>query len=214
MTVEELITLAELQSEESYEDSTWMKYINAGLDDLTPVAKILKSKKGITAATDASGEVSISISSDEDLSKAHEFLKVYFAPSEGNMRELRRLPYSDNYSEGWRLDSDNITLKADKSDTSATVKVDYYQKLQHVTSTSDDIATVSGLPDQYHNLLLHYCVARSQQKEEELNDKNDAFQEYIIGKQAMAVDRIWEMEPHMRRFVKNARVSAVIGGGG
>ena len=213
MKVSELIALSEIQSEESYDDPTWISYINAGLDDLTPVVKLLKSKKSIAAATNANGEATIAISGDTDLSKSHEFLKLFFTPGSGTIRELRRLPYSDNYSEGWKLDSDNITIKATVgSDAGAKARVDYYQKLQHVSTAGDDIASVTGLPEQYHHLLLHYCVDRSQQKEEELNDKADAFQEYILGKNNMAIDRIWIMEPHMRKFIKRARVAAAIGG--
>lgn len=210
MTVAELIALAQFQAEEIYDDSTWVKYINLALDDLTPVAKLLMKKAGINA-TWSSGGTSITISSDTDLIKAYEFLSVYVEKAGTTPLQLRRLPISDNVSEGWKLTTSEIVLQNTTGTTGDTIRVDYYRKLLPVTSVSDDIEIVSGLPSQYHHLLIMYCVAKSQQKEEELNDKNDAFAEYLLGKQQLAIERIWAMEPHMRKYIKRARISSLIG---
>ncbi len=204
MTVAEIIAAAQMQAEEVYDDPTWLIFINACLDDLTPVAKVLKKKENISV-TFTEGKGTINIASDQDLSQAHEFLNVF-----ANNEMLRRLPVPDNVSKGWKLLAGEILLQG-LSGTSAICRVDYYQRLKHVSSLGDDLETVSGLPAQYHPLVVLYCAAKSQQKEEELNDKTDFFSEYILGKRQMAVDRIWEMEPHLRKFIKRARIAQLIG---
>ena len=205
MTVAEIIAAAQLQAEEVYDDPTWISYINMALDDLTPVAKVLKKKENISVTLTTGGQGTITIATDQDLSQAHEFLNVF-----ANGEMLRRLPVTDNVSKGWKLLAGEILLQG-LSGTSATCRVDYYQRLKHVSSLSDDLETVSGLPAQYHPLVVLYCAAKSQQKEEELNDKTDFFNEYILGKRQMAIDRIWEMEPANRKFIRRARIAALIG---
>lgn len=204
MTVAEIIAAAQLQAEEIYDDPTWISYINMALDDLTSVAKVLKKKENINV-TLTGGQGTVNIVTDEDLSQAHEFLNVF-----ANAEMLRRLPVTDNVSRGWKLLAGEILLQG-LSGTSATCRVDYYQRLKHVSSLSDDVETVSGLPSQYHQLVVLYCAAKSQQKEEELTDKTDFYNEYVLGKRQMAIDRIWEMEPHLRKFIKKARIAALIG---
>ena len=44
MIVAEIIAAAQLQAEEVYDDPTWISYINMALDDLTPVAKVLRKE--------------------------------------------------------------------------------------------------------------------------------------------------------------------------
>lgn len=204
MTVAEVIAMSQLLAEEVYDDPTWISYINAALDDLTPVAKVLASKDNITV-TVTNGKGVIPLIGDADLSKAHEILYVY-----ANNEMLRRLPASDNVSKGWKEYATEIVLQG-LTGTEVTCRVDYYKKLQHVSSLSDDLEVVSGLPSQYHQLVVLYCAAKSQQKEEELNDKNDFYSEYMLGKRQMALDRIWEMEPHNRKFIRKARIAASIG---
>lgn len=211
MKVIDVIAMAQLQAEEVYDDPTWIQYINAALDDLTPIAKILKSKDEI-AVTATAGIGKIDIISDTDLVAAHEILTTYYKTGTDTLRQLRRIPMSDNASEGWKLTTSEIIMQ--NIAESGTARVDYYKKLQHVKNTSEDIETTSGLPSQYHHLLVLYALAKSQQKEEELNDKNDAYTEYLMGKQQMGVDRIWEMEPHNRKYIKKARIAMLLGGGG
>jgi len=212
--VADIISLAAIQAEETYDTPTWIKYINAALDDLTSVIKLLKTKSSIAAVTSSTGAATITISGDADLTKAFELISVFFTPTSGTIRQLRRLPFNDNVSEGWKLTSTtiNIQVSGANSDATATARVDYYQKLQHVTGESDSIETVTSLPEQYHNLLVNYCVAKSQQREEELNDANSAYSEYMSEKNSLAIDRIWQMEPHNRKFIRNARIAALIGG--
>jgi len=208
MTVQDIINFCQQQVQEVYDNPTWIRFINAALDDLTPVAKMLRSKDNV-AVTVVNGKATITLSSDEDLAKLHEAIAVYYTPQGGSQEQLARIPWTDNVSKGWKRDAVSIVIQG-VSGNSGTVKVDYYKKLDHVSSTSN----TPELPDQYHNLLILYVCAKSQQREEELNDKNDFYSEYLLAKQAFALDRIYEMEPHNRKLIRRARIAAMIGAGG
>lgn len=205
MIVSEIIERAQAQSEEIYDDPTWIQFINLGIDDLTPVCKVLKSKEDI-AVTLTAGMGEVDIAADADLAKSHEILNTYFKPSAGTMEQLRPIPFSNNYSKGWKFIDGKVKLQNCGS-VNGTARIDYYKKLDKVTSVGD----TPEMPEQYHNLLILYSCAKSQQKEEELNDKNDFYNEYLMGKRNMAIDRIWIMEPYNRKYIKKARIAALIG---
>lgn len=211
MTVAELINLARTQTQEAYDDSTWIGYVNLALDDLTPVAKILWVKAGVPVVWSGSNGT-VTIVADADLANGYEFLSVWHEGSSG-ARQLRRLPTFDDVSEGWKLTSTQILLQnVSGVQASDTIRVEYYRKLAHVGSASDDIETVSGLPSEYHNLVLLYCIAKARQREEELDTKTDAYNEYLLGKQLMALERIWMMEPQHRKEIRQSRLYALLGG--
>lgn len=206
MNVTEIITLAQMQAEEVYDDPTWIAFINAAIEDLTPVAKLLKT---ITLASQVitSGAATIALSGT--LADAHEFLSTYVTvllPAPLARRQLRRLSMNDNISQGWKLTYENLILQGLGTATSADVGVDIYKKPARVTLLAD----IPEIPVQYHNLIVLYICAKSQQKEEEINDKNDFYAEYLMGKNGMAIDRIWETEPQNRKFVRKARIAARI----
>lgn len=211
MNVQEIITLAQMKSEEVYDDPTWIGFINAGIDDLTPIAKLLKTVT-LEAETLVSGYVEINIVADpaNGLEEAHEVLSVYATvtdPVGGKRKQLRRLNMNDNISQGWKLTYDKLIIQHLGADVvEATIEVDIYKKPDHV----EDMEDIPEFPAQYHTLLVLYICAKSQQKEEELNDKNDFYAEYIMGKNGMALDRIWETEPQNRKFIRKARIAARI----
>lgn len=208
MTGTEIATLVRQQTEQStttYNDSTILGYINRALDDLTPVAKMLMSKSGITL-TITGGNASISISGDADLVTAHEFVDVYFTPSGGVEEWLRRLRYSDLTSRGWKRDTTAIKLQ-NLGAASGTARVDYYKRLANLTA----IENTPELPQEYHFLLVLFCCARIQEREGSFAFKRDFTQEYLVGKQNFAAHQIWEMEPHMRPLIQQARVIGLLG---
>lgn len=218
-TVAELIAMAEIKAEEIYEADIWIQFINNTLDDLTPVAKMLK-RVAVTgvSVSDKKAEVQIrGEGADPDLVKGHEFLNVYVTPTTpaGSMKQYRRLPMSDNVSSGWKTTLDHLLITnipdvGGDPVTEAIITVDFYKKLDHVSEMDD----VPDLPLQYHHLILLSMCSKSQQKEEELEDKNDFYAEYMRGKNDMALDRIWETEPQNRKFIRRARISSKIGGQG
>lgn len=227
MNVAQLIKIAQVQADEHYEGDTWIFFINACLDDLTPVVKMLKRSIVQDVVVD-NGELSIALtggSANAELSKIHECLYVYFTPTEeisegvatpivgARMQQLNRLTLADRFSFGWLLTNDELSIvniprpSSGNMITKATITVYYYKKLNHVAN----LASVPELPEQYHNLIALFICAKSQQKEEELGDKQDFYAEYLLGKSNMARDRIWENEPQNRKFIRKARIIAATG---
>lgn len=208
LTVVEIITKAQFLSDEEYDNAEWIKLINACLDDLTPVAKMLTTKENINLAVVDDG-ASLSIASDPDLARAYEFRNIFFTPVDGSTRELKRRALADNYSPGWKQTADKLLFQG-LGDNSGTIRVDYYKRLTHVANIND----IPELPVAYHELIVLYLCAKAQQKEEELDDKNDFYAEYLRGKQNMALERIWQMEPENRGIIRNAKVLGTLGGQG
>lgn len=226
MLVSDVIELAQIQSEEIYDDPTWMKFINSALDDLTPVAKIMSTWELAAPAVVTAGKVEVDFSSPDNqtLVGAHEVLSLYFkvtspAMPANDYMQLRRLPMNDYHSQGWKMVTNKITVQQlVKHPLDATVNiaevqlmVDLYEKLNHVTTVIQDIYVQCKLPSQYHNLLVLFACAKSQQKEEELSDKNDFYIEYLTGKRNLAMDRTWEMEPQNRKLIRRLRVLGQLG---
>ena len=208
MTVVEIITKVQFLSDEEYDNAEWIKLINACLDDLTPVAKMLTTKENINLAV-VDGGASLSIASDPDLARAYEIRNIFFTPVDGSTRELKRRALADNYSPGWKQTADKLLFQG-LGDNSGTIRVDYYKRLTHVANIND----IPELPVVYHELIVLYLCAKAQQKEEELDDKNDFYAEYLRGKQNMALERIWQMEPENREMIRNVKVISSLGGQG
>lgn len=210
MTVDEVIAFVEAHVEESYTEAEWIRYINAALDDLTPGVRNVASKADI-ALTIVDNAAEIDLTTDEDLQKAYQIISVYFTSTTPPAAErfLRFLPLTDNYSEGWKMTAKTIKLQ-NLASTEGTARVEYFERLAHVTDGEDDL-TDCGLTPQYHNLVALYCMAKCQQKEEELEDKNDLFSEYLNGKRQMILDRLWATEPHTRKYINKARMAALLG---
>lgn len=215
MKVSDIIVIAENLAEEKYLQPVWLGWINSGLDDLTPVAKILKVwDSGPLAVVD--NEVVINFAGI-DLEDAHEILNLHFKITVpvgiiNRFTQLRRLPVNDFESQGWKMVSGKITIQGmDDNVDGIEVKVDYYDRLKYVTDPEEDL-TQTGLSTKYHSLILTYVCAKSQQKEEELEDKGDFWNEYLMAKAVMAMDRTWEMEPQNRKLIRKARIMTWFGG--
>jgi len=218
MKVSDIIAQAQVQADESYSDPIWIMFINRALDDLTGVAKNIATEEIRTIAiANGAGTIPL-ISEANELKTAHEILNVYYAGVAGQKTikktQLRKLHLNDTYSKGWKRDAVNLYVQGLEADmTTATITVDYYKKLSHAAKVDDDLAAL-GLPEQYHDLVLAFVCARSQQAEEELNDKNDFYAEYLAGKRLFAIDRTWDAEPENRKFIRKAKVLGRIGLGG
>ncbi len=200
MLISKIISMAEAQTDESYAKSDWIDIYNMCQDELTQVAKILKTKSEI-AVTVSSKTASITIANDADLAAAHKVKNIYYLPTTSPVSvetRLRRLPLEDNYSKGWKMDNDKIYLQGLGAETAGTVRADYYKKLAHcvyVSSPESYTPTTPEIPDEYHGIYVSYLCGKCQQREEEPNDKADFMSEYNQAKQIFTIDRISAMEP-------------------
>lgn len=179
-----------------------------GTPNTTGLMATVTDEKYIDGGASADGSPVPSVDSSGDLAKAHEIRSVYFLPAGTGRRQLRRLPVENYSTEGWKLDSGNIILQnLGTAQTGDAIDVDYYKKIAHVVSGAD----IPDIPTEYHNLIVLYACAKSQQKEEELNDKTDLFNEYMMKKNEYALNRMWNMEPQNRKYIKRARIAALLG---
>ena len=209
MKVQDVIELAQIQSDEVYEVDTWVHYINLALDDLTPVAKMLVVKENI-ALTLVNGTATLPLN-ESDLVSHHEILDVFVKDNSSPYMQLRRLPSGNTFSRGWKQEASALILQNLGELASASAKVDFYRKLNHARPDMAGLVSEIDIPEQYIPLVVAYVCAKSQQKEEELNDKNDFYAEYLRGRNNMAMDRIWDMEPQNRRLLRKARVLSQVG---
>lgn len=207
MTVQEIIDRVLFMAEEcgaEHTPATVLGYINDGLDDLAPAAKMLDS---LTIALNiVNGKATIIIQDGVPLDVAHEFLNVYFTPTGGERQLLRRLPMADWVSCGWKLTANVLTLQKLPSD-SGTADVEFYGKMAHVSDLDD----VPPLPEQYHNLLVLYCCAKIQEREPLLETRRDFISEYAYNKQLFAIQRTWDMEPQHRWLIRQDKAFGFAG---
>lgn len=209
MNVEELINQAQIRTEEIYSEPEWVGFINAALDNLTPVARMLK-RIVIPDQNPVDGAIQIELADYSELVDAQEILYAYYKSTDPLLEtetKLKLLAVTDSYSKGWRLTSTHLIVQGIEDSEEGDILVDVYKKLSHVSDKTD----VPELPEQYHQLIVMYMCSLSQQKEEELEDKRDFYGEYLAGKQEMALDRIWQTEPHNRKLIREARVFSQIG---
>jgi len=206
MLISKIISMAETQSDESYDAADWVDRYNLCQDDLTSVAKILTTTSGI-AVTVTAKAASITIANDADLITSHRILNVYYTPTitGGAEVQLRRLKPADKYSKGWKMDKDNIYLQGLGAETAGTVKVDFYKKLAHcvyVASPESYTPTTPEIPEEYHGIYISYLCGKSQQGE------------YNAAKQLFALERIREMEPWtLKDYLQALQASQSSGGG-
>ena len=80
------------------------------------------------------------------------------------------------------------------------------------SSAQTRLIDTPDIPEQYHNLIVSFICSKSQQREEEPNDKADFQNEYMEGKQGFAIDRIKQMEPwnvrKLRQMVGGTQANA------
>lgn len=221
MNVTEMIFQAQTRTEEIYHAQEWLGFLNAALDDLTPVAKMLYKATISGLSPDEDGDITINIPGNNELKHSHEIITVYYKSTDPVRKEKKqkRVSIGDEYSPGWKQLVDELIVQNVQDSNEGNVIVYFYKKLAHIEYKEDvngDMETstaeaIPELPEQYHQLIVMYMCSISQQKEEELEDKQDFFGEYMLGKRQMAMERIWEMEPHNRKYIKEARVLSAVG---
>ncbi len=203
MKVEEIIALVETQVEENYDFETWLGLINACLQDLTPIAKMVNVDEKSIAGSDPE-----TVDFGAPLDNIHEVLNVHVKPTAGVWAQFRKIPMGNNYSRGWKLVTGGIVLQGNAE--AGDVRVEYYANLEIMEGSTDE----PDLPGEYHHLIVLYLCAFSKLKEEELDNNRSYYAQYLAGKQQMAVSRIWEMEPQNRRRIRQARLGVQVGTGG
>lgn len=198
MLVSEAIESIEMLSDEMYEAEEWMQLINLCLDDLTPVAKRLAIVENVSAVV-SNGKAEIDIE-NTDFNTVHEILNLRYCPDGGAFTKLRRLSPSNSFSKGWKQIYGKIELQGLEEETTGIVEADIYEKLPHVTDATDDIP----LPEEHAHLVVEYVCAKAKVREEEPEMEQGFWGRYMQNKQEFASERLWQMEPQSRKFIRRS----------
>lgn len=156
MNLEQLIEEVNQDIDDSLDSGDITKWINRGLDNLTPIAK-KEAKSNI--------EISPPIKSPEDL-----FEIVHLFAGED---EYLPVPIKDRSSKGYKIWGDEITLQGGPE--TGEIEVYYYKRLTHLEDSED----VPEIDPSFHDLLILYAVAHSQFAEEEPERQIDAMNRYM-----------------------------------
>jgi hypothetical protein len=209
MQWQEIIGLAEKQSDEAYDVADWVELINLCQDELTPYAKMKAPTSDITVSVDGH-KAEIEIAYDIGLDAAHRILDVYYTPDIENGKEihLRRLPTFNRFSKGWKMDSAKIYLQGLGEEAAGTVRVEFYKRLAHAVYDEGPPETFTPdgpeIPEEFHPIYVSFLCMKCQQREEEPEDKADFEKEYNEAKQAFAVARIAHMEPWSLKYLQQS----------
>jgi len=185
--VGEIIEEAEKLSRERYDPDEWIGWINACLDDLTPVARVLASTEVALYA----GQVECALPQD-----LHEIVSVEFRSASGS-RFLRQRSWDDSVLVGYKRKNGVIRLQGVSPVAGDVLAVAYYKKLAHV----DDLEDIPEIPEEWHHLIVLYCVARALQREEWQAERAAVQQEYAAKRQEFAAQRALAMDPAARRLL-------------
>lgn len=189
MTVDEIITLAETLSTETYSEDAWVSLFNMGLEDLTPAAEMRELLTGKTVAV-SNGEGFLVIANDPELAKVYEFKEVYYTPAGGPQVQLDKIPLNDFLSKGWKKTATKILFQGLDDESSGTVKFIINNRLTPVAAA---IGT-PDLPVHGHYLLALYMAAQAKKLEEELENYAAHWGEYENAKKVFAIAQVKAVE--------------------
>jgi len=189
MTGQQIIEAAMGLTNETYDESTWLNWINFCLDDLSQVA-YRPGRKEVALTADT---YEYDVPSD-----IQEIFGCVIKKQDGALVPIRQLNPLDTYSTGWKL-QDKIILQKIDFTTGDTLVVSCYTNFAHLASVNE----TPELEEQYHELIVLYLASRSQQKEEELEERVDFYKEYLDRRAQYAEIRKRQAES-WRRSVRRA----------
>ena len=201
MKANELIDKLEDLTEETFAPETWYSFINDVLRDMTPGAKVFRT---VDVEAELDGE-DVELSISEHIPDAYEVVTVAYKPDGKGMRTLRKLSLHDHVSMGWIRTEDTLRVQ-NIPWGDGEVHVGFYEKLKLIEGDND---YTHHLPEEFEEILMRGVAAMAMQKVEDYERKADFYGEYMIMKDRMAADRIFEIEPWNRAMI----IQAKLGGG-
>lgn len=152
MNLKQLIDAVNEDMEESYPNITVTRWLNEGYVALSDIVKPTKK-------TILTGDVEIA-----DMMS----VKMLFGATTGN--EYKALALNDMESSGYLFESGGIELR----NIEEPLMLYYYTELQPMNDPTES----PKIPQQFHDMLVHYAVARLQFTEEELETRPDRMNGY------------------------------------
>jgi hypothetical protein len=168
--------LSELQKEvnkdidDSLPNADINGWLNRCLDDLTPVANYQKSAV-------------INIVADQkEYPLPLDLVTIAFLID--GERQLSTVPINDFGNSGYKFWGNNIILQPVPKDAK-TLDLYYQARLPHLVNADD----VPAIPEEYHDLLVLYAVAKAKYQDEEESMQNNAMNEYYARKNEFIASR-------------------------
>lgn len=164
--------LSELQAEinkdidDSLDNSELTGWINRALDDLTPFAKYQKS-----------ADLSL-IQGEKQYTLPTDLFEIVHMVDEDNSKIYLQIPMEDFSSSGFKRWGNMLRFQPTPIEN-ANVILYYYARLPHLNNPDD----VPAIPEEFHDLLVLYAVAKAKYQDEEESMQQNAMQEYYSRKE-------------------------------
>lgn len=152
MNLKQLIDATNEDINESYPNATVTRWINEGYCALSDVVKPTK-KVTLTDDTQITDLLNV---------------KMLYGATTGT--EYKAIALNDMESSGYVLESDTIELR----NIDEPLILYYYSELQPMSDPTE----TPKIPSQFHDILIHYAVARLQFTEDELESRPDRMNGY------------------------------------
>lgn len=164
--------LSELQAEvnkdidDSLNNSDITGWLNRAIDDLTPYAKYKKTADIVLVPDEKQYYI------PDDL------IEIIHLVDEDEGEIYQPILMDDFASKGFKRWGNVLRFQPIPKD-SATLSLYYHAKLPHLSSPDD----VPVIPEQFHDLLVLYAVARAKYQDEEESMQQNAMREYLMRKE-------------------------------
>jgi hypothetical protein len=161
MNLSELIKEVNKDIDDSLPNADITQWLNRGLDDLTPYVKLQKHQ-------------SINLIKDQKTYLIPDDLMniVYLIDEKSN--RFTQVPFDDFSSAGYKTWGNELIFQpVPKED--GEVSLFYHARLPRLSNMDDTPA----IPEQFHDLLVLYAVAKAKYQDEELDMQNSAWGDYL-----------------------------------
>lgn len=159
MNLKQLIAEVNKDIDDSLANADIIGWLNRALDDLSPYAKLKK----YTSITTVPNQSQYTLPDDVmDIVHVMDSSQIYL-----------RIPMSDLTSYGFKQWGNSLIFQPIPRE-SKTIDIYYHARLPHLVNPND----VPAIPEEYHDLLVLYAVAKAKYKDEEESMQVNAMNEY------------------------------------
>jgi hypothetical protein len=165
MNLTELIAEVNKDIDDELSNAEITGWLNRALDDLSPYAKYQKL-------------TTISLVPDQkQYALPNDLIRIIHLLDENKLIEYHLIPVNDLMSYGYKQWGNNIIFQPTPKENK-DLTLYYHARLPHLVNASD----IPAIPEEYHDLLVLYAVAKAKYQDEEESMQNNAMQEYFTRK--------------------------------
>jgi hypothetical protein len=165
MNLTELVDEVNKDLDDSLSKAEIKGWLNRALDDLTPYANYQKSS-------------TISLVADQkQYTLPSDLFKIVHLLDEEKLVEYHPIPVNDLRSTGYKKWGNEIIFQPVPKE-SKDLTLYYHAKLPHLVNDTD----TPVIPEEFHDLLVLFAVAKAKYQDEEETMQNNAMQEYLMRK--------------------------------